>query len=264
MARTPALASALQGTAFGALFDLFFQQIVTSANLNPLIQIYTLEDPRYYELLAKQFGVAGYGGFALTDSVDVDPAARFAQQKALLQRAILLQRKKGTPFSIRESLRAVGFYDVQLIEGGETVSDFLHNGAFFRDGARQRGDSSWAQFSVILDLGNSKALNALLIANVRRMINEYKPARCELLDVSFRITLTDSFAPSEEMGFIGKPAFVDLLGVGAFHDGSILRDGTRQRQRGADTFRVKARAAPLSDAAGMSDSGFTLQIINRP
>lgn len=264
MARTPALSSALQGTAFGALFDLFFQQIIASGDLNPLLQIYALNEPRYYEILARQLGVDGYGGFALTDSAETSEEERYAQQKELLQKAILLQRKKGTPYSIREALRAVGFYDIEITEGVGAGSGFFHNGAIFRDGLHQRGDSSWAQFSVLLDLGNNKALNALLIANVRKMINEYKPARCVLVDLSFRVTLTDTFGPSDALQLTVKHAFNDLLGIGFFHNGAILRDGTHQRQRGADAFRLEAHPAPLEDAAGISDAGFNLQIIQRP
>lgn len=130
-----------------------------------------------------------------------------AQQRELVKSAIELHRFKGTPWSIKEALRRVGFGGATIIEGVGQYYDgsFYHNGAVTYSGL-----NNWACFRVIFDLGNFKGINAAQTADLQSLIAEYKNARSKLVDLSFTKGIEDSVTMADEVAFnIELPAIED-------------------------------------------------------
>jgi phage tail P2-like protein len=78
-------------------------------DLTPLL-VYRLESVPESALyaLAWQLGVLGPAGWDLAETAE--------QRRDLLRRAIQLHRRKGTPWAVRESLRALGYPDAAVVE----------------------------------------------------------------------------------------------------------------------------------------------------
>jgi P2-related tail formation protein len=129
------------------------------------------------------------------------------QQRELIKSAIELHRFKGTPWSIKEALRRIGFGGAQILEGvGQYYNGtFLHNGTVTYSGA-----NNWACFRVIFDLGNVKGINSAQTADLIALINEYKNARSKLVDLAFQKNIEDTATMVDEVAFkIVLPALAD-------------------------------------------------------
>ena len=72
----------------------------------------------FLELLAEKWSVTGYDGWLLAESIDA--------KRKLIKRAVELHRYKGTPWSMREIIRQLGFGEVEIIEG---LFDKRHDGS---------------------------------------------------------------------------------------------------------------------------------------
>lgn len=101
-----------------------------------------------------------------------------ATKRAAIAASISIHRRKGTVASVREALRAFGYGDAQIIEGGTRMV-----GADWQVGSADvpvGGPSHWAEYWVVLlDRIEPKKLNRL--AAVLRNI---APARCRLTRVT--------------------------------------------------------------------------------
>ncbi len=129
------------------------------------------------------------------------------QQRELIKSAIELHRYKGTPWSIKEALRRIGFGGAEILEGVGQYYDgtFLHNGTVTYSGA-----NNWANFRVIFDLGNVKGINSAQTADLIALINEYKNARSRLVDLAFVKNIEDTVNMVDEVAFnIVLPALAD-------------------------------------------------------
>lgn len=158
------------------------------------------------------------------DAEEPDPDALEAQQRDLIKSAIELHRYKGTPWSIKEALRRVGFGGAEIIEG---VGRY-RNGTFFRNGTvTYSGEGNWANFRVIFDLGNAKGINAQQTADLLALIDEYKNARSKLVDLAWRKSIEDSVTMAEEISFVLTIPNPDETFV-PYHDGRHRRNGTIQ------------------------------------
>lgn len=119
--------------------------------------------------LADQFDVLGYKGWLFADTD--------AKKRALLKKAIILHRRKGTPWAIREALKAIGYVDAEIIEGVGLTYDGTAN----FDGTQDYGGGSdWANFIVRLYIDDSLGDDETIATNV---INAYKREACNLISV---------------------------------------------------------------------------------
>jgi phage tail P2-like protein len=100
-------------------------------------------------------------------------------KRASIRDAHLVQRRKGTVWSMRRALRNAGLGSAQLLEG---LSSGTYSGAYTYDATVTHGDpSQWAIYRAVLDqpMTNSQA------AQVRRILNNTAPARCLLAELDF-------------------------------------------------------------------------------
>lgn len=120
--------------------------------------------------LADQFDVLGYKGWLFADTEE--------KRRALLKKAIVLHKKKGTPWAIREALKAIGYVDAEIIEGAGGIT---YDGTVNYDGTQDYGGgSSWANFIVRVTVDESLGDDEEIITNV---VNAYKREACNLIAV---------------------------------------------------------------------------------
>jgi phage tail P2-like protein len=166
--------------------------------------------------LAEQFDVLGYKGMKL--------AANVAQQREVIKRAIELHRFKGTLWAVREALKNIGYPNAIITEKVNILSD---------------PDHGWATFRVQID-GGSNAISAAQISELVQMIEEYKNARSQLLDISYTLVFDDGVT-------IGDSSFEnpsvddgDTLNVGSnfIYNGAVPYDGSRNFSPDNDVLTV--------------------------
>lgn len=120
--------------------------------------------------LAEQFNVAGVRGWDLADTEE--------KQRALIEDAIELNRRAGTPFAIIRALQAVGYPNVTVIENPPLTLD----GSWSLDGEEILAGKKLAGFIVVLD-SNEAPVSEGRIELLLAMIDEWKNARSALLDL---------------------------------------------------------------------------------
>lgn len=119
-----------------------------------------------------------------------DAATTEAQQREAIKMSVLLHRKKGTPWAIKRALAAVGL-DVEIFDRQEQRRIYAEHspnrldGTWQLDGSRQIMPlalitgiphiNHWAQFIVRLNL--AEANDPYVLAQLRNLINEWKPQR---------------------------------------------------------------------------------------
>lgn len=141
--------------------------------------------PNALPYLAEQFNIMrGYKGwrFMNTDS----------DKRALLKRAIELNKFSGTPYAIEEVLILIGV--VGAIEIHERLT-MTYDGSWYFDGNIFYGNH-WAYFRVILDIANWGNVS---VDDIRGVILEYKNVRSRLVDVSFRQSLSDTVQVTDSL-----------------------------------------------------------------
>lgn len=196
-----------------AAFDLLVKNRFTELELDKLL-VYIIDTVNADAIpyLAKQFDVLGYKGFRL--------ATNEQEQREIIKRSIELHRFKGTLWAVREALVAIGFGDAVIEEHVE---------------------GHWANFRITIDLGN-QGLDVAQIEDLRKMIEEYKNARSHLVDISYTISFSDdNVILIDEVN--DAQASVDddgvTLGGGFFHNGEVLRDGSRNYSRDTDVLTIE-------------------------
>ena len=124
-------------------------------------------------ILARQFHVMGFEGwrFATTES----------ERRNVLRKSIELHRFKGTPWSIKEALRTIGYDEVTFQEGVDKVLD----GTWVLDGSVTLGSTGWAKFKAFVGVEDVTAITTEISDLIVGVILEYKPARCHLMDITF-------------------------------------------------------------------------------
>ncbi|HHR4769112.1 TPA: phage tail protein I [Salmonella enterica] len=115
--------------------------------------------------LAGQLSLTGDNGWELAES---DEAKR-----ALIKNAIELFRYKGTPWSIRQVIRSLGFGEVQIIEGGDGLDPAI--------AIKWPTDTHWALYRIKL----SQAITNDQARLMRKTLAAFAPARCELASLDF-------------------------------------------------------------------------------
>ena len=162
--------------------------------------------------LAGQFDVLGLKGWNIAQTE--------AERRELIKRAIELHRFKGTPFSIKEAVKSVGFDDIEIIEGVGVDYD----GEYDYDGTITYAGGNWATFRVIIFLPNDFTIDAGNLELTRDLILEYKNARSHLVGITFRLVFNDTIEPNDDFLDLGDP-ITDNLPDGISYDGFGTYDG---------------------------------------
>jgi phage tail P2-like protein len=103
------------------------------------------------------------------------------QKRAVIRSSVAVHRKKGTPWSIREVFRTLGFGEIEIIEN---VGRLSYDGAKHYDGQMFHGvgESTWPVYRVLMTrpITNDQAemLRAILV--------DVAPARCHLASLEYR------------------------------------------------------------------------------
>jgi P2-related tail formation protein len=210
------LATGISNVEHLKVFDQIAEERFAELDLSVLL-IYMIDTVPAAALpvLGEQFDLLGYKGWNFVDADE-------AQQRELIKSAIELHRYKGTPWSIKEALRRIGFGGAEIIEG---VGEY-HDGTFYRNGlVRYNGAYGWANFRVIFDLGNVKGISAEQTADLQALIAEYKNVRSHLVDLAFAKNIEEQVTIGEEVEFtIGIPDISDSFVP--YHNGEFRRNGT--------------------------------------
>ncbi|MDH4869800.1 phage tail protein [Pseudomonas sp. BN515] len=121
--------------------------------------------------LAEQFSLLDEAAWLLAESEDV--------RRNLIKNAVTLHRYKGTPWSIREVIRLLGFGEVTLLEG---LGGLDYDGQATFNGIRVYGDTgSWPVYRVFLAQPITNDQAELL----RRVLKATAPARCRLASLEY-------------------------------------------------------------------------------
>lgn len=129
--------------------------------------------PSLLPVLADQFSLLDEAAWQLAESEEA--------RRDLVKNAIHLHRAKGTPWSIREVIRLLGFGNVRIQEG---LAGIRHNGQANRDGRYVHGDAkAWPLYRVIL---LERAITNDQAALLRRLLLSIAPARCRLVSLEYR------------------------------------------------------------------------------
>lgn len=188
-------------------FDLAAKAWIDDLKLETLL-VYIIDqvDADALPVLAQQFDVLGYKGWKLANTED--------DKRSLIKKAIELHRYKGTVWAVKEAMKSIGFTDAVLTE---------HTG------------SSWANFKVEL-FNKSVAITDQSIADLHKMIEEYKNTRSNLEEVFFTIEVQDEIFLTDETG-IAQDINVDddvHLASALFYDGTGQYDGTYDHSGDSD------------------------------
>jgi len=211
MNKLTVLASSLASIPHLQAFDLLVKKRFDALTLDSLLVylIDTVDESALY-FLAHQFDVLGYKGMHLAQTVE--------RQRSLIKKAIELHRFKGTLWAVQESLKAIGFPDAEITE------HITH----------------WATFKVVLNIGVS-TITPQMVADVDRMINEYKNTRSHLYGIEFKIAFDDEItitdASYEEEANIDD----DSLSVGGDfrYNGEEYYNGDRNYSSDTDVLTIE-------------------------
>jgi len=103
-----------------------------------------------------------------------------AVKRQLIADSYEIHSHKGTPYSIKKALLALGYDNVIIKEG---YIDY-YNGVHSYDGTIDHGSfQAWPQFDVILNIGYIPDVS--MIAEIKARINRYKNERSVLRNLTF-------------------------------------------------------------------------------
>lgn len=123
----------------------------------------------FIPLLAEKWSVTGYDGEFITET--------HHSKRLLIQGAVELHRKKGTPWAIREVLRKLGFGEIEIDEGLKART-YEHSVV-----SAIPQSEKWAHYAVRL----SKPITNEQAANVRKVLRNFAPARCILAVLDYKV-----------------------------------------------------------------------------
>lgn len=119
--------------------------------------------------------------FSLTHEWLWKLAESLTAKRELLKIATKLHQKKGTPWAVRNIIRALGFGEVEIIEGAGIR---YRDGSHYRHGYKNHGgfSATWPCYSIVFREPITNDLAELL----KRAIPEYAPERCQLVKLDYR------------------------------------------------------------------------------
>lgn len=156
------------------------------------------------------------------------------ERRQLVKRSLAINKKKGTPWAIREAIKACGFTDAQITE---RLTPTLRNGTVRRNRAIQRyGPSAnlWAHYRVLVDLGNSKGLDAGKAALLRQAVEAMAPLRSVLQSLRFGATVVSSAGVDDAIALVVRQGFSDSVGGLLARSGTARRNGSVRRGHQGD------------------------------
>lgn len=189
--------------------------------------IYIIEtcDPQALPYLAKQFNVLGNRGWRWADTEQ--------KKRDLLKRAIKMQRKEGTEFAVKESLKVIGINTAQILH---PIPGNTYNGQWSFNGSITYGGAyHWASFKVLVDADELSTLPSDTLQIAVELINEWKNVRSKLVAVEAAIDIEDSVDVTDELMFEGDLNIVDQVGPYTY-DGSIDYNGEENYDQTYDEF----------------------------
>jgi P2-related tail formation protein len=172
-----------------ALHDVIRDRLFALEIEKVLIYIIDFVDADALYTLAEQFNVLGYKGYFL--------ATTEAEKRAIIKRAIDLQRFKGTPWSIKEALRQFGYPECTIIKG--TGAGAFYDATYDHNGAINYGsDYHWANFDVEFDIADyPSGFTAAQTEQIYQIIMEYKNVRSNLRRLTIRISETETLTATD-------------------------------------------------------------------
>jgi len=154
-------------------FDLAGKKQLQTIDVSKLL-VYNIDqvDEAALPLLAEQFDVLGYKGMRLAPTT--------ADQRALIKKAIELHRYNGTIYGVREAIKSVGFANATIFE---------------------HVNGHWANFSIDL-LNEGVGITAETVANLRKMIEEYKNTRSNLVLLNINLLVNDEMGVDDDADMV--------------------------------------------------------------
>jgi phage tail P2-like protein len=169
--------------------------------------------------LAVQFNVEGYKGMRFCQSEQ--------DKRNLIKRAIDLHRYKGTRWAVAESLKVLGYNDVEV---DDQLPGIRRDGTYQRNGTVLRNAPHWAMFRVIIYISETFTWTANLYPDIVTLVNEYKNVRSHLLDISAGLRINEPVSVSEDDSW--EITFIDSDNWGAvYRNGSVTRNGSYTRNQ---------------------------------
>ncbi len=202
--------------------------------------------------LAEQFSVLGYDGWLLTSTAD--------DRRALIKKALELHLYKGTPWAVKEAIKAVGYPDVAITE---RPAKRYRDGTWNHDRTDYHGTptNQWALFRVLVELAEAQGLSTGARDLIAGGVNAYKNLRSWLQHLGFRSRLTDTVTSAEELLVTVKPRFAEYGQYAVRRDGTLRHDGAVAHDPGTDyatrTIRYRTRHDGLRQHNGATYRGAT-------
>jgi phage tail P2-like protein len=221
------LATSISGIPHLAAFDELAKQQFEGIDLTKLMMYLVDTAPSEALIhLAEQFNVLGWKGWNISQSEE--------DRRALIKKAIELNRYKGTVWAIKEACRAVGFDDAEVREGVGINFD----GSWNFDGNTMFSGGAWYNFRVIINLPDGIEINATNHELVRQLVLTYKNARSILIDISYRIIFVDVIDLSDEFLEFTDEGIVDTIAEGFYFNGLHAFDGSQLFEKAADIINL--------------------------
>lgn len=182
-----------------AAFDIAIKNQLDTIDISKIL-MYLIDqvDAAAIPTLAEQFDVLGFKGLRLANNEQ--------EQRAIIKKAIELHRYKGTLYGVKEAMKAVGFADAVIVE---------------------HVNGHWANFTVNL-LNEGVGITATTIANLIRMIEEYKNTRSNLVKINMDLLVNDTIEFDDDGDMVEDWISDDNLVFSnkLFYDGTGIYNGT--------------------------------------
>lgn len=143
-------------------------------------------------------------------------------KRAVVAGSIERHRRRGTVWSVRETLIAAGYADARLVEGAPILT---HDGEHLFDGiGSYSGGSRWAIFDLEVDLGETAGISAVSLATLNRLLDGARPVARHLRTVAYKATVADDVEISEASSRHGEIEAADPACFGVCYNGAISHD----------------------------------------
>jgi P2-related tail formation protein len=186
------LATSVRNKEHIAVFDQITADRFASLPVEAvLVYLIDIVNANALPILGEQFDVMGFKGWLFTTTEE--------ERRELIKRALELQRLAGTPWSVKEALRRIG-YDGVVIKERLTDLVQVYDGSILHDGTyNYGGDYHWAIFDVEIPIELLGTLTAEDYDNIYAIVNIYKPVRSRMRVLTFNVEFVDEIEVNETM-----------------------------------------------------------------
>lgn len=148
-------------------------------------------------------------------------------KREAIKSTITIRRRLGTVWAVRRAANAVGYAGAEIVEGSPAL---MHNAEITRGtGTLRDGGSRWANFRVIVDLGESEGVDSTTKNRLITQIEHVKPARSVLQEISYTAAISDTSTIAESQSIAAVITTEDIATPGPIRIGSIRRNGSELR-----------------------------------